>query len=73
LPVALRIRRIVYLIVKPFLGKRRGATPAEKLSRAIEYPEFKDSASALTLVADEMLEQALAASKAQRDRLQPDS
>jgi anaerobic magnesium-protoporphyrin IX monomethyl ester cyclase len=69
----MRIRDLVYLIVKPFLGKRRGATPAEKLSRAIEYPEFKDAAPALTLIADAMLEQALAASKAERGRLQPDS
>jgi hypothetical protein len=46
---------------------------AEKLSRAIEYPEFKDSAPALTLMADAMLEQAWAASKAERRRLQPDS
>ena len=69
----MRTRDLVYLIVKPFLGKRRGATPAEKLSRAIEYPEFKDSAPALTHMADAMLEQALAASKAERGRLQPDS
>jgi radical SAM superfamily enzyme YgiQ (UPF0313 family) len=67
----MRLRDIVYLIVKPFLGKRRGVTPAERLSRAVEYPEFKAAAAAFTHVADAMLEQARAESKAERARIQP--
>ena len=62
----MRLRDIAYLIVKPFLGKRRGATKAEALSRALEHAELKDAAGALTQVADAMLEQALAESDAKR-------
>jgi radical SAM superfamily enzyme YgiQ (UPF0313 family) len=68
----MRLRDIVYLIVKPFLGTRRGATPAETLSRAVEHAEAKESAAAFTHVADAMLEQVLAESKAERARIQPE-
>ena len=69
----MRMRDIVYLILKPFLGKRSGPTQAETLSRAVEYLEIKDSAAALTLVPDHMLEEAVAASKTERQRLQVES
>src|SRR5208282_3315195 len=58
----IRMRDIIYLILKPFLGKRSGPTKAETLSRAVEHLEIKDSAAALTLVPDHMLEEAVAAS-----------
>jgi radical SAM superfamily enzyme YgiQ (UPF0313 family) len=60
------IRDVVHLIVKPFLGKRSGATSAETLSRAVEHGELKDSAAALTHVADAELEQVLAGARAGR-------
>jgi len=69
----MRMRDIVYLILKPFLGKRSGPTQAETLSRAVEHLEIKDSAAALTLVPDHMLEEAVAASKTERQRLQLES
>ena len=60
------IRDVVYVIVKPFLGKRSGATPAETLSRAVEHGDLKDSAAALTHVADAKLEEVLAQHSADR-------
>src|SRR5208337_1939987 len=62
------MRDVVYLILKPFLGQRRGPTPAETLSRAIEHAELKDSAAALTQVTDAMFEPAPAEPEAQRLR-----
>ncbi len=69
----MRKRDIIYLILKPFLGKRSGPTKAETLSRAVDHLEIKDSAAALTHVPDHMLEEAVAASKAERQRLQVES
>jgi radical SAM superfamily enzyme YgiQ (UPF0313 family) len=67
----MRLRDIIYLIVKPFLGTRRGATQAETLSRAVEHSELKDAAAAFTHVADATLEQVMAESIAERARIQP--
>jgi anaerobic magnesium-protoporphyrin IX monomethyl ester cyclase len=64
------VRDVVYLIAKPFLGKSRGATRAEVLSRAVEHGALKDEAARLTQVTDEMLEQVMRASKAERLRIQ---
>ncbi len=60
------MRDVAHLILKPFLGKPRGPTAAETLSRAVEHAELKDSAAALTQVSDAMFEQALAELQAQR-------
>jgi radical SAM superfamily enzyme YgiQ (UPF0313 family) len=49
------IRDVVYLLAKPFLGKQRGATKAESLSRAVEHGEMKDRAADLTRMTDEEL------------------
>ncbi len=57
------IRDVIYLIVKPFLGKQRGPTRAEELSRAVEHAEHMDPAAALTRAADAMLEHAPPTSK----------
>jgi radical SAM superfamily enzyme YgiQ (UPF0313 family) len=65
----MRVRDIVYLILKPFLGKSRGPTKAETLSRAVEHPQLKDAAAAFTQIPDSMLEQAIAESKAERARI----
>jgi radical SAM superfamily enzyme YgiQ (UPF0313 family) len=66
------VRDVVYLIMKPFLGKNKGATKAEVLSRAVEHAEMKDAAAQLTHLADEMLHNVLAASRAERLRIQTD-
>ena len=50
------LRDVVFLLVKPFLGQKRGATKAEVLSRAVEHGRMKTAAADLTLVADEALE-----------------
>jgi radical SAM superfamily enzyme YgiQ (UPF0313 family) len=50
------LRDVLYLIVKPFLGQKKGATKAEILSRAVEHGELKSEAAELTRVADEALQ-----------------
>jgi anaerobic magnesium-protoporphyrin IX monomethyl ester cyclase len=50
------LRDVIYLIVKPFLGQKKGATKAEIFSRTVEHGELKSQAAELTLVADEFLE-----------------
>lgn len=64
------VRDVVYLIVKPFLGKRKGATKAEALSRAVEHGTMKDAAADLTQLTDDVLEHVLQASRAERLRIQ---
>ncbi len=66
-------RDVIYLIVKPFLGKRKGATKAEVLSRAVEHAEMKDEAAQLTQLSDEMLHNVLAASRVERLRIQQEA
>ncbi len=44
------LRDILYLLAKPFLGKKRGMTNAEVISRAVEHQENKDKAADLTQV-----------------------
>jgi hypothetical protein len=50
------LRDVVYLIIKPFLGKNRGPTRNEVLSRAVEHRALKDAAADLTSVPDTLLE-----------------
>jgi radical SAM superfamily enzyme YgiQ (UPF0313 family) len=66
-------RDVVYLIAKPFLGNKRGATKAEVLSRAVEHGAMKDAAASLTQVADEILERVMQESKAERLRIQEEA
>jgi hypothetical protein len=42
------VRDVAYLIIKPFLGKKKGATKAEVLSRAVEHGAVKDAAAQMT-------------------------
>ena len=49
------LRDVLYLIAKPFLGVKRGATKAEVLSRAVEHGALMDAAGALTQVSDATL------------------
>jgi predicted small metal-binding protein len=67
------VRDVVYLIIKPFLGKGQGATQAEVLSRAVEHGALKDEAARLTQMTDDMLEQVIRESRAERLRLQEEA
>ena len=44
------LRDILYLLAKPFLGKKRGMTNAEVLSRAVEHQALKEQAAEMTQV-----------------------
>ena len=48
------LRDVIYLIVKPFLGAKRGPTKNELLSRAVEHGAVKDAAAELTKTPDEV-------------------
>ena len=63
-------RDVLYLLVKPFLGSKKGATKAEVVSRAVEHGTSKDEAALLTQLADKDLEHAIVESKAERERIQ---
>ena len=39
------LRDVIYLIVKPFMGKKQGPTKNEVLSRAVEHRTLKDNAA----------------------------
>ncbi|MBM4132934.1 MAG: B12-binding domain-containing radical SAM protein [Nitrospira sp.] len=54
------VRDVVYLIVKPFLGQKKGATKAEVLSRAVEHGAMKDQAANFTQLTDEVFGQGAA-------------
>ena len=66
-------RDVIYLIVKPFLGQKKGATKAEVLSRAVEHADMKDSAAQFTHLTDEMLQDVMEASRLERLRIQLDA
>jgi radical SAM superfamily enzyme YgiQ (UPF0313 family) len=53
------LRDVIYLIAKPFVGKKEGATKAEIISRAVEHEDMKSAAADLTHLADEALENAI--------------
>ena len=67
------LRDVLYLIVKPFLGQKQGATKAEVLSRAVEHGDMKSAAADLTQLADEALEHAIRESRAERARIQAEA
>jgi anaerobic magnesium-protoporphyrin IX monomethyl ester cyclase len=64
------VRDVVYLILKPFLGNKRGPTKAEVLSRAVEHGAMKEAAAELTQVTDAILEHVMNESQAERLRIQ---
>jgi anaerobic magnesium-protoporphyrin IX monomethyl ester cyclase len=64
------LRDIVYLLIKPFLGSKSGATKSENLSRAVEHAHMKSDAAALTQLDDDALEHAIRESKLERARIQ---
>lgn len=67
------LRDVLYLVVKPFLGKRKGQTNAEVMSRAVEHGALKDAAAQLTMVDDHVLERVIEESKAERLRIQQEA
>ncbi|ALA57135.1 B12-binding domain-containing radical SAM protein [Nitrospira moscoviensis] len=67
------VRDVVYLIIKPFLGQKKGATKAEVLSRAIEHADIKDAAAQLTQLTDDMLHNVLESSRKERLRIQQEA
>jgi radical SAM superfamily enzyme YgiQ (UPF0313 family) len=55
----MRLRDVIYLIIKPFLGNKAGPTRNEVLSRAVEHGAQKDMAALLTQIPDAGLEAAV--------------
>jgi anaerobic magnesium-protoporphyrin IX monomethyl ester cyclase len=51
----MRLRDVIYLIIKPFLGQKQGPTKNEMLSRAVEHGALQDAAASLTTVPDALL------------------
>jgi len=64
------VRDVAYLLLKPFMGQKKGATKAEVLSRLVEHADMKDAAAQLTQVADDMLHNVFEASRLERQRIQ---
>jgi radical SAM superfamily enzyme YgiQ (UPF0313 family) len=67
------LRDVIHLLVKPFLGKKKGATKAEVISRAVEHGDLKSAAADMTQLADDALEHAIRESKAERARIQAEA
>lgn len=67
------VRDVAYLLFKPFFGSKRGSTKAEVLSRAVEHGAMKDAAANLTQLTDEVLEQVIQQSQAERFRIQQEA
>ncbi|HXU78410.1 MAG TPA: radical SAM protein [Methylomirabilota bacterium] len=63
-------RDVLYLIVKPFRGKKSGATKAEVLSRAVEHGAVKDAAAEMTQLNDDVLARVMEESRLERLRIQ---
>jgi radical SAM superfamily enzyme YgiQ (UPF0313 family) len=64
------LKDVLYLLVKPFLGDKKGLTKAEVVSRAVEHADLKSEAAEMTQLADEALEHAIRESRAERARIQ---
>jgi anaerobic magnesium-protoporphyrin IX monomethyl ester cyclase len=64
------VRDVAYLLLKPFMGQKKGATKAEVVSRLVEHADMKDAAAQLTQVADEMLHNVFETSRLERLRIQ---
>jgi radical SAM superfamily enzyme YgiQ (UPF0313 family) len=60
------LRSVIHLLIKPFLGKNKGPTKNEILSRAVEHRALKDTAADLTAVPDTLLEQVIGGNGQQR-------
>jgi len=67
------MRDVLYLIVKPFLGKKSGQTKAEVVSRAVEHHAVKDAAAQLTQLSDNVVTHIIQESRAERLRIQQEA
>jgi radical SAM superfamily enzyme YgiQ (UPF0313 family) len=67
------LRDVIYLLVKPFVGSKKGATRAETISRAVEHGDAKSAAAEMTLLADTALELAIKNSRLERARIQAEA
>ncbi|HYV27713.1 MAG TPA: radical SAM protein [Candidatus Eisenbacteria bacterium] len=67
------VRDVAYLLLKPFLGKKSGATKAEVISRAVEHGSLKEEAALMTQMSDERLDQVFKESQAERRRIQQEA
>jgi radical SAM superfamily enzyme YgiQ (UPF0313 family) len=67
------VKDVLYLIIKPFLGQKKGATKAEMLSRAVEHAEMKDAAAQFTQLSDDRLLDVLETARQERLGLQRDA
>jgi radical SAM superfamily enzyme YgiQ (UPF0313 family) len=67
------LRDVLYLLVKPFVGKKQGSTNAEVISRAVEHGDLKSAAADMTQLADDALESAIRNSRAERARIQAEA
>jgi radical SAM superfamily enzyme YgiQ (UPF0313 family) len=65
----MRLRDVIYLLLKPFLGAQRGPTKSEILCRAVEHGALKDAAAELTKKPDGLLEWVATESRSERHRL----
>jgi predicted small metal-binding protein len=66
-------RDVAYILIKPFLGQKKGATKAEVLSRAVEHADIKDAAAELTQMTDDMLQSVMEESRLERLRIQQEA
>jgi len=67
------LRDVIYLLVKPFVGTKKGATKAEVISRAVEHGDMKSAAADMTQLSDEALELAIKNSRLERARIQAEA
>ncbi len=64
------VQDVLYLLLKPFMGQKKGATKAEVVSRLVEHADMKDAAARLTQVSDELLHNVFEASRLERLQIQ---
>jgi radical SAM superfamily enzyme YgiQ (UPF0313 family) len=62
------IKDVLYLVVKPFLGKKSGATRSEVITRAVEHRDARNAAADMTHIPDQELEQVIRGSRVLRER-----
>jgi radical SAM superfamily enzyme YgiQ (UPF0313 family) len=67
------LRDVIHLLVKPFVGTKKGATQAEVISRAVEHGDMKSAAADMTQLSDEALELAIRNSRLERVRIQAEA
>jgi radical SAM superfamily enzyme YgiQ (UPF0313 family) len=67
------LKDVLYMVFKPFMGKKKGATNQEVISRAVEHQDAKSLAADLTMLADDALEVAMTNATMERARIQAEA